>query len=77
MCKNSIYVVPPCEWILHMLPQTLWSTEDSVTIVTLLVDYVHMLGGALGDMYHVHAWYISAAFSLDAVCSHTVGLPLA
>jgi len=32
ICGNSIYVAPPCEWILHMLPQTAWSTEDPVMI---------------------------------------------
>jgi len=28
ICRNSIYVAPPCEWILNTLPQTARSTED-------------------------------------------------
>jgi len=35
--RNSVYVAPPCEWI---LPQAVRGTVDSVTIVTLFVRYV-------------------------------------
>jgi len=31
---TGLQVAPPCKWILHTLPQTVWSTDDCVTIDT-------------------------------------------
>jgi len=36
ICRNNVYVAPPCEWILNTLPQTVRSTEDLVTIISHL-----------------------------------------
>jgi len=50
ICRNSIYVAPPCEWIFNTLSQTVPSTEDLMTIVTLLVTLLVLcdsLGGSV------------------------------
>jgi len=36
ICRNSVYMVPPCELILHMLPETVWRSDDPVTIADLI-----------------------------------------
>jgi len=36
-CRNSVYVAPPCERILNMIPQAVRNNEDPMRIVTLVV----------------------------------------
>jgi len=54
--RKSIYVAPPCEWILHTLPRTMRSTEDPVTLITLLVCWV-----GCETFLHTYCYLVSAA----------------
>jgi len=37
ICRNHIYLLPPCEWILNTLPQTVQNPEDPVMILVIII----------------------------------------